>query len=1096
MNPSSFFKEINSWQDFVGATARLDKKGKGDAFELLTKYFFLLNPRYSFYDNVWLWKDAPQKVLDDIGLPGQDLGIDLIAQSGEEYHAIQCKYHSDKHKAVTYREVSTFLSAIAKCDKISMGYICSSANVTSKNYDKVPKKLISKVLSDTWENLSEGFFNNLRTYVENKAVKLEVYKPLPHQKKAVDQAKSHFLKESRGKLIFPCGSGKSLTGFWITRELESKNTLIAVPSLSLIKQTLDVYLGQIVARKEKVKWLCICSDDSIGKSDDVVVLTEDIGVPCMTDPVYIERWLKDNKKQDKIIFTTYQSGKIIAEITTRLKLSFDVGIFDEAHKTVGSDKSLFSHLLFDKNIHVNKRVFMTATERFYAGSKDDIISMDDDDIYGETFAHMSFKEAINENLLTDYKIITIDIKKSEIAEFIKDNNLVQLSSKWKRETEARSLASMLALRKAMKRINIKNAVSFHSSIERAKRNKDLQKHITESYSYAPIDTYTVSGKMSTSKRNDIVIEFAKSPRALITNARCLTEGVDVPNIDCIVFADPRKSKVDIVQALGRALRKKDGKDWGYVILPVVYDGETNEIDNDNFNEIVSIVRGLAANDERIVEYFKDKSLGEGSKGKSGGLELFNVVSETLLESDLAEQLSIRVWEQLSSFGWMPFEEARDYVRTLKFKSSTEYYTAYRNGLLPKNLPAKPGSEYAYKNKGFISMPDFLGYDHKYQDWLPFEEAREYVRSFNLKSTVEWTEFKNSDKRLVRIPRVPARVYKNKGWISMGDWLGTGRVADHLREYMDFEKAKDLVSEMGFKSGREYYEAWKKGLLPKTLPAKPRRVYSKKGFVSMPDFLGIRSRFQDWMPFEEARDYVRRLGLKATPEYRDLFRKGLLPENLPGEPRRVYKNKGWISMGDFLGTGRVADQLREYRAFVKARRFVHKLKLKSHNEWKDYYRSGKLPKDIPTNPGNIYKNKGWNGIADWLGNSSNRYLNYVNFSEARKHARTLKLSSNKEWREYSKSNKKPKNIPASPARVYKNTGWNGWTDFLDNRKRWNYEKKVRPFSEAKLYAQKMKVKSAKEWMSLSKQKFLPKDLPSKPQNRYEEWKGWNDFLGKE
>ena len=255
--------------------------------------------------------------------------------------------------------------------------------------------------------------------------------------------------------------------------------------------------------------------------------------------------------------------------------------------------------------------------------------MDDDDIYGDTFAHMSFKEAINESLLTDYKIITIDIKKSEIAEFIKDNNLDSAKQQMEKRTEARSLASMLALRKAMKRINIKNAVSFRSSIEKAKRNTDLQKHITESYSYAPIDTYTVSGKMSTSKRNDIVSEFAKSPRALITNARCLTEGVDVPNIDCIVFADPKKSKVDIVQALGRALRKKDGKDWGYVILPVVYDGETNEIDNDNFNEIVSIVRGLAANDERIVEYFKDKSLGEGSGVKSDGLELFKVVSETL-----------------------------------------------------------------------------------------------------------------------------------------------------------------------------------------------------------------------------------------------------------------------------------------------------------------------------------------------------------------------------------------------------------------------------------------------------------------------------------
>jgi hypothetical protein len=331
---------------------------------------------------------------------------------------------------------------------------------------------------------------------------------------------------------------------------------------------------------------------------------------------------------------------------------------------------------------------------------------------------------------------------------------------------------------------------------------------------------------------------------------------------------------------------------------------------------------------------------------------------------------------------------------------------------------------------------------------------------------------------------------------MGDWLGTGRVADHLRQFMGFENARNLVRGMNFKSERQYINAWRDGLLPETLPANPRRIYKNSGWISMPDFLGVKTRFQDWMPFNDARQYVRRLGIKSTREYKDLWRKGLLPENLPGEPRLVYNNKGWISAGDWLGTGRVADHLREYRGFKQARRFVRKLKLKSYNDWKDYYRSGKLPKDIPTNPGNIYKNKGWNGIGDWLGNSSNRYVNYVNFSIARKHARSLKLSSNKQWREYSKSNKKPKNIPASPAKVYKNTGWNGWADFLDSRKRWNYKKKVRPFSEAKLYAQKMKVKSAKEWMSLSKQKFLPKDLPSKPQNRYEEWKGWNDFLGKE
>ncbi len=133
-----------------------------------------------------------------------------------------------------------------------------------------------------------------------------------------------------------------------------------MPSLALIKQTLDVYLREIVANNKKVKWLCICSDEGIGRNDDIVFKTENLGVPCQTDHEYIEKWLKENKNEQKIIFTTYQSGRIIAEVSKKLKLKFDVGIFDEAHKTVGSSKKLFSHLLFEKNISIDKRIFMTA----------------------------------------------------------------------------------------------------------------------------------------------------------------------------------------------------------------------------------------------------------------------------------------------------------------------------------------------------------------------------------------------------------------------------------------------------------------------------------------------------------------------------------------------------------------------------------------------------------------------------------------------------------------------------------------------------------------------------------------------------------------
>ena len=718
---------INCWNDFKSYAESLpNTKSMGDAFEQLTKLYFQINPLYeSMYDNVWLINEVPEKELQYLELPRQDLGIDLIAKSGTEYHAIQCKYHSDKNTPISNREIATFTSLLANKKKLSYGYICSTAIKTSANYNKLNINNVSNVLYDSWSILDKDFFDNARKKLAKKKTIQKPFKPKPHQANAIKLAHKHFIREnnSRGKLIFPCGSGKSLTGFWIMEKLAAKSTIVAVPSLSLIKQTLEVYLKQVVAKNKNVKWLCICSDEGIVKSDDVVTYTRDLPVPCTTDKAYIKQWLKNNKEQEIIIFTTYQSGRIIADVSKSLKYQFDLGIYDEAHKTVGKNENLFSYLLFEDNISVKHRVFMTATERFYRGVKDDVLTMDDPEDYGDVFCHLSFKEAIDKDLLTDYKIITIEVKKEEIAGFIKDNNLVQRSDKWKKETEARSLASMIALRKAMKRFPIKNAVSFHSSIERAVRNKDVQDDITNTYNYKPIDTFHVSGKISTSKRNDIVNEFASSKRSLITNSRCLTEGVDVPNIDCIVFADPRKSKVDIVQALGRALRKKPGKEWGYVVLPVIYDKTSYEIDNENFQEILNVIRGLAANDERIIEEFKDKSQKSG-RVTGAREEIFNIDPDLIAESDLVENLNIKLWENLSRFNWMPFEEAREIVWSLKLKNLKEWTNYSKSKKKPINIPYNPSR--IYKDQ-YISLMDWLGivpgWDGTYLNYL---EAKEIV----------------------------------------------------------------------------------------------------------------------------------------------------------------------------------------------------------------------------------------------------------------------------------------------------------------------------------------------------------------------------------
>jgi superfamily II DNA or RNA helicase len=932
--------------------------------------------------------------------------------------------------------VATFISLLEGNDKFTQGYICSTANVTSKNLDKIKNKPINLILSDSWVQLDDDFFDKLRNYFEDKKYTPVAYVPMEHQVKALKDAVDYFTDgdNSRGKLIFPCGAGKSLTGFWITQELKSTSTLIAVPSLSLVKQTLDVYLREIVARGIKVKWLCICSDEGIGKDDEIMENTESLGIPCQTNPEYIEKWLETNRNEHKIIFTTYQSGRIIADVSKKLNLSFDLGIFDEAHKTVGINKKLFSYLLFNENIAIEKRIFMTATERFYSGSKEDIISMDDYEIYGDTFSQMSFKEAIEKELLTDYKIITIDVKKSEIAEFIKTNNLVQLNNKWKNETEARSLASMIALRKAMKVLPIKNAVSFHSSIEKAQRNKDLQSHITSSYDFEPIDSFTVSSKVATTKRNDIIREFANSKRALITNAKCLTEGVDVPNIDCIVFADPRKSKVDIVQALGRALRKKKGKDWCYVILPVIYDDETHEIDNENYNEIISIVRSLAANDERIIEYFKDKSENTGNKRIEGSSVFdFNFSSDLLDEKELTAQLQIKIWESLSKFNWMGFEEAREYVRNQKIKSYNDWMVYCKSSKKPTNIPKTPGQ--VYINNGWVSMGDWLGTfrvsTHK-MEYKEFEEARNFVRNLKFKTISEWKVYCDSGEKPIDIPSHPITVYKNKGFVSYIDWLGTNKISNSERKYENYNNARNFVHSLNLKTEEEWKEYHKKNK-PINIPSKPYRFYKDNGWIGMGDWLGtgrIANYNKVYREFEEAREFVRALNLKSSTEWKKYTKTNEKPIDIPANPSQLYKDNGWIGMGDWLGTKTIKNSDKIFKNFIEARRYVHSLKLKNQKEWNIYCKNDK-PFDIPSNPNKAYINDGWVSFGNWLGTDTISNFNkvYLPYNEAREFVRKLGLKSNMQWREFSKSAKKPDNIPTNPQTKYKNNGWYDWADFL-------------------------------------------------------------------
>ena len=1068
-------------------------KSKGESFEKLAFSYFKTDPKFQNIKNVWRQKDIPFDVQSLLGIPTNDIGIDLLLESIDvDFYPIQCKYHSDPNRAVGWKEASTFIGLLNSIHHFKAGYLCSNAYDVSSNYDKAHSgKPIVRLLGSIWDNVDSELTADSRP-------ELVPLKPRPHQQKAINEAVEYFEKEgnSRGKLIFPCGAGKSLTGFWITQELSTQSILIAVPSLALVKQTLEVYLREIAANKKQARWLCVCSDQEIGTNEEVKMHTSDLGVPCTTDQIEIRNWLTQPRKQQQIVFTTYQSGRLVADIAKQEGITFDLAILDEAHKTVGSTGKLFSYLLFDQNIEIRKRIFMTATERFYSGTKDDIVSMDDPDVYGEVFTQMTFKEAIDQKLLTDYKVITIDVAKKEIADFIRENKLVELDSKWGTETEARSLAAMIALRKAMKALPIRNAVSFHSSIAKAERNDKLQKHITATYNLPSISSYTVSGKMSTGQRDRIVNEFASKKGALITNARCLTEGVDVPNIDCIVFADPRKSRIDIVQALGRALRRKEGKDWGYVILPVVYDGDTHEIDNDNFQEIISIIRGLAANDERLIEFFKDRETYGAEKSENKiDFKHFTYLNDILSESLLQEHLGIRIWSGLSRFNWMSFDEAKAWTKLYgPFERRTHWEDYIRTVQLPNNLPRRPSSAYRSQWKGW---GDFLGTE-TIASWLrkyrPYTEARQYAKALRLKNQSEWRSYCANNLIPVDIPKAPHLTYKKPDWQGWGDFLGTGNIANFNKVFWEFNKARNYVLKLQLSKRDEFKNIATQGLLPSGVPTNPNRTYAQTGWQSWGHWLGTNSVAtfnKSYLPYQEARAFVHQLKLRNWTEWRQYKKLYGLPNDVPANPHQVYESKGWIDIGDWLGIPNYQPRVLKARDFQEARAYVHKLGFTTIKQWKDYSKTKERPSDIPKSPETVYANKGFVDLYDWIGSRPNQWRD---FEEAKQFVHTLKLKSLSEWRDYCVSGERPTDIPSNPNGVYPEYKSAG--DWLGTGTIRTDLKVFREFKEAQKYVQSQGLRNQLDWNQWKKQGSRPEDIPSSPDKTYKEsgWKGWRDFLG--
>lgn len=600
---------------------------KGDCFEQFVFAYLNLKKQLYQVSEVYTSKNIPQKYLDKFKIENRDSGVDgLIIRNDGKSASYQVKFRTGRSKP-SYDELAKFW---VEGKNTELNYTIANCYSITELSQKNEKHL--QILVDQFETLNEQFFSELYELTNNsETIIKKKYEPFDFQKKMIEDVSNGFLNSDRGKLIAACGTGKTLTSLWITENLNSKIVLFLAPSLALIKQTLESWSDQSDSLFE---YMCVCSDKTVNNQleDEGDISINEMNIPVSTNPIEILKFLKNKNNNKKYIFSTYQSLPVISESLKGLNsFEFDLTIFDEAHRTSGTrESSLFSLALNNETLPSKKRLFMTATERLInpsiikkANEESKIVfSMDDVETYGNVFHRYNFGDAIKDNVISNYQIIIAGIYQSEFYKWIKENKDLNAFDKNNEEnlTSSQILFSQLILSKAIKEYPIQKTISFHSSVKNASlfttglsNTIPLSKVIKEiNTEIDDVNLYIshINGMMTSGDRKKILDTFENTKYSVISNARCLTEGVDVPLIDSVYFVDSKNSLIDIVQACGRALRKPSNiKDkTSFFLIPILIpDGINNEevLNLDSFMTVYNVIQSLRDQDDRLSEWINE-----------------------------------------------------------------------------------------------------------------------------------------------------------------------------------------------------------------------------------------------------------------------------------------------------------------------------------------------------------------------------------------------------------------------------------------------------------------------------------------------------------
>lgn len=630
-------------------------RNQGDKFERLMLAYLKTDPLYQEkYSDVWLWSDWP-------GRDGGDTGIDLVAQERDtgEYCAIQCKFYDPAH-SLQKSDIDSFFTASGKAP-FSSRLIVSTTDKWGKNAEKALENQQIAVNRLRVQDLAQSPIDWEQFIWEKPGhLSLKPKKQLrPHQQsalekviagfskqnevlhKAVDNTVAGFEQADRGKLIMACGTGKTFTSLKIAEEM-AKSTgdhgfvLFLVPSISLLSQTLREWSAECQLSLHN---FTVCSDTKVGKTQEDIK-THDLALPATTDPEKLASHIKQaGKRQLNVVFSTYQSIQVIAESQQQYDTpEFDLIICDEAHRTTGAtladkEESKFVRIHDENYIQGKKRLYMTATPRLYDDSAKSkaqennasLCSMDDESLYGKEFHRLGFSEAVSSGLLSDYKVMVLAVDEKYVSKTFQtqladdDNQLnledaVKITGCWNGLSKrmARDLDGNVL---AGDNSPMRRAVAFCQNIKASKQITSQFADIVSEYHQTHEDNDNllhcevdhVDGTFNALARNQrldwLKAESQGNTCRILSNARCLSEGVDVPALDAVMFLTPRNSVVDVVQSVGRVMRKADGKQYGYIILPIGIPADLTPEealrDNKKYKVVWQVLQALRAHDDRF-----------------------------------------------------------------------------------------------------------------------------------------------------------------------------------------------------------------------------------------------------------------------------------------------------------------------------------------------------------------------------------------------------------------------------------------------------------------------------------------------------------------